>query len=54
MAGGAKGFKITQPEEFLRSPKKALEISGPVLIEIPIDYRDNRARYENIHLDIFH
>jgi hypothetical protein len=31
-----------------------MEISGPVLIEIPADYSDNRALYQNIHIDILH
>jgi acetolactate synthase-1/2/3 large subunit len=36
-AFGAKGFRIEKPEEIPTTVKKALEINGPVLLEVIID-----------------
>ena len=38
---GAKGFLVKSPEELEVVMKKALSIAGPVIVDIPIDYRDN-------------
>ncbi|PCR99228.1 acetolactate synthase AlsS [Lactococcus fujiensis] len=38
---GAKGYRATSTEEFLEIIKNIPETSGPVLIDIPIDYSDN-------------
>ncbi len=38
---GAKGYAVRQADELIPTLKEALEINGPVLIDIPIDYRDN-------------
>ncbi len=40
-AFGARGFMIETPEEIAPSLRKALEIEGPVLMGMPVDYRDN-------------
>ena len=53
-AFGAKGFKIAHPDEFLPTLRKAMEISGPVLIEIPVDYSHNSELYKNVLIDILH
>src|SRR5580658_10128654 len=38
---GAKGMMIGRPEELATSLKLALEMAGPVVVGIPVDYRDN-------------
>jgi acetolactate synthase-1/2/3 large subunit len=38
---GATGLKVRCPEELLPTLKSAKTISGPVIIEIPVDYKDN-------------
>lgn len=38
---GAKGFLVKSPAELEVVMKKALSIAGPVIVDIPIDYRDN-------------
>jgi acetolactate synthase-1/2/3 large subunit len=43
---GAKGFKVDHPDELTPLLKKAQAIQGPVLLEIPIDYSDNRSLFE--------
>jgi acetolactate synthase-1/2/3 large subunit len=43
---GAKGFRIDRPEAILPTLKKAMNASGPVLIDVPIDYSDNRSLCE--------
>jgi acetolactate synthase-1/2/3 large subunit len=40
---GAKGFRIDRPEAILPTLKKAMNLNGPVLIDVPIDYSDNRS-----------
>ncbi|RIO54640.1 acetolactate synthase AlsS [Staphylococcus hominis] len=38
---GAKGIRVTSPEEFEAAIKKGYETEGPVLIDIPVNYKDN-------------
>ena len=38
---GAKGLRVTSAEQLLPVIREALASEGPVLVEIPIDYRDN-------------
>ena len=40
---GARGFAIKQAEDFAPTLRKAMAISGPVLIDVPVDYSHNRA-----------
>lgn len=42
-AFGAYGLKINSPDEIATTLKAALEMQGPVLIAVPVDYRDNRS-----------
>jgi acetolactate synthase-1/2/3 large subunit len=46
---GAKGMMIRQPEEIATTLKRALEIAGPVVVGIPVDYRDNHRLMEMVH-----
>jgi len=48
-AHGAVGFNIKDPDEIGPTLRKALEIPGPVLVDIPVDYRDNISLGEAMH-----
>lgn len=40
-AFGAAGFEVTSSEDLADIMQKALSTPGPVLVNIPIDYKDN-------------
>ena len=48
----AKAFRVNHSDEFIPILKKALNLEGPVIVEVPIDYSDNaelfKAGQENI------
>jgi acetolactate synthase I/II/III large subunit len=46
---GAKGFVLDDPDDFSEMFKEAESISGPVLINVPIDYSDNPGLFELLH-----
>jgi acetolactate synthase I/II/III large subunit len=48
-AFGAKGFRIETPDQILATLKKALAMQGPVLVGLPVDYRDNHRLMEIVH-----
>jgi acetolactate synthase-1/2/3 large subunit len=48
-AFGAKGLTIETPNEIAPTLKRALEMEGPVVIGIPVDYRDNHRLMEIVH-----
>jgi len=48
-AFGAAGFMVDAPDQIGPTLKKAFEISGPVLIGIRVDYRDNHKLFERVH-----
>jgi acetolactate synthase I/II/III large subunit len=48
-AFGAKGLKIERPDQVAPTLKKALAIEGPVVVGIPVDYRDNHHLMEMVH-----
>jgi acetolactate synthase-1/2/3 large subunit len=48
-AFGAKGLRIETPNEIAPTLKRALEMEGPVVIGIPVDYRDNHRLMEIVH-----
>jgi hypothetical protein len=50
-AFGAKGLKIERPEEISSTLKKVLAMPGPVIVGVPVDYRDNHRLMENVHPD---
>jgi acetolactate synthase I/II/III large subunit len=50
-AFGAKGLRIERPEDISSTLKKALEIPGPVIVGVPVDYRDNHRLMENVRPD---
>ena len=49
---GAGGLKIDQPDEIAPTLKKALAIEGPVVVAIPVDYRDNHRLMEFLRPDV--
>jgi acetolactate synthase-1/2/3 large subunit len=51
-AFGATGFAIHTPDEFAPTLRKAMETPGPVLIDIPVDYRHNRELGRQLHPDV--
>lgn len=51
-AFGATGFRINHPDEFLPTLRRAMEIPGPVLIDIPVDYSHNTALGQAMHADV--
>lgn len=52
-AFGAKGLRIDTPDEISSTLKKALATQGPVLVGVPVDYRDNHKLMEIVHPDAF-
>lgn len=51
-AFGATGFRIIHADEFLPTLRRAMEIPGPVLIDIPVDYSHNTALGQGMHADV--
>jgi acetolactate synthase-1/2/3 large subunit len=51
-AFGATGFRIESPDQFVPTLRKAMEIPGPVLIDIPVEYSHNielgQAMHDNV------
>jgi acetolactate synthase-1/2/3 large subunit len=48
-ACGAHGMMIQRPEEITPTLRKALEMEGPVVIGVPVDYSDNHKLMEILH-----
>lgn len=48
-AFGARGLMIQTPDQIAPTLKKAFEMQGPVLIGVPVDYRDNYKLMEMVH-----
>jgi acetolactate synthase-1/2/3 large subunit len=42
-------LKIERPDEISSTLKKALAMPGPVLVGVPVDYRDNHRLMEIVH-----
>lgn len=51
-AFGAHGMHIQTPDEIAPTLKKALALQGPVVIGIPVDYRDNPKLMTGLHPDV--
>jgi len=48
-AFGASGLKIDTPDQIAPTLKRALAMQGPVVVGIPVDYRDNHKLMEIVH-----
>jgi len=46
---GARGFVIDSPDQIAPTLKRALAMQGPVVVGIPVDYRDNHRLMEMVH-----
>ncbi|MEG3017327.1 acetolactate synthase AlsS [Carnobacterium sp.] len=53
-AFGAKGLRVTKPSELEKVLKEAFAIKGPVIVDIPIDYKDNQELGKTILPDQFY
>jgi acetolactate synthase I/II/III large subunit len=53
-AFGAKGYRIGHPDELAPTLRKAMEMPGPVLIDVPVDYRDNPGLMGGLHPGVIH
>jgi len=51
-AFGAHGLKIERAEQIAPTLKKALALQGPVVVGIPVDYRDNHELMEMVHPNV--
>jgi acetolactate synthase-1/2/3 large subunit len=51
-AFGAKGLRIDTPSEIAPTLQSALAMDGPVVIGIPVDYRDNHLLMEIVHPNV--
>ncbi|HWA79078.1 MAG TPA: acetolactate synthase AlsS [Acetobacteraceae bacterium] len=51
---GATGFMIHEPDEIGPVMTRAFETPGPVIVGVPVDYRDNHALFELVHRDAIH
>jgi acetolactate synthase I/II/III large subunit len=52
-AFGAQGLRIERPEQIAPTLKRALAMQGPVVVGIPVDYRDNHRLMEIVHPNVF-
>jgi thiamine pyrophosphate-dependent acetolactate synthase large subunit-like protein len=46
---GAIGLRSATADQLEATMKRALELSGPVVVDVPIDYRDNVALGDMLH-----
>ena len=52
-AFGARGVQIENPDQIAPSLKKALATSGPVIVGIPVDYRENFRLAQDLQPNAF-
>ena len=50
-AFGAAGFAIRTPDEIAPVLKAAMDVQGPAIIGVPVDYRDNRKLFKSVDQD---
>ncbi|WP_158790827.1 acetolactate synthase AlsS [Granulicella sp. L60] len=53
-AFGARGFMIHSPDQISSVLKQAFDASGPVLIGVHVDYRDNHRLFEQVNERAMH
>ena len=51
-AFGAKGLSIETPDQVAPTLKGAVAMQGPVVVGIPVDYRDNHRLMEMVHPNV--
>jgi len=53
-AFGARGLRVGDSEELAPTLKTALDTPGPVIVEIPVDYAENRHLLDQMHPGVIH
>jgi acetolactate synthase-1/2/3 large subunit len=53
-AFGAHGLRVGDSEELAPALKTALDTPGPVIVEIPVDYTENRHLLDQMHPGVIH
>ena len=51
---GARGFHVSSADEVAPTLARAMAMDGPVLIGVPVDYRDNQTLMAALHPDVIH
>ena len=51
---GAHGFQIGSADEIGPVLRKAMAMAGPVLVGVPVDYRDNQGLMAGLHAEVVH
>lgn len=51
---GARGFHIDSPDRIAPVLREAMAASGPVLVGVPVDYRDNASLLAALHPSVLH
>jgi acetolactate synthase-1/2/3 large subunit len=51
---GAQGLMIDGPDQIAPVLRRAMAMDGPVLVGVPVDYRDNPGLMGALHADVIH
>lgn len=51
-AFGALGFKIEEPDQIAPILRRAMDLTGPVIVEIPVDYSYNHTLFEQVRREV--
>ncbi len=51
---GATGFRIDTPDQLAPTLRNAMNVAGPVIVEIPVDYSDNHRLFEQVRPGVVH
>lgn len=51
---GARGLGIQTPDQVMPTLRKAMDMTGPVVVGVPVDYRDNPALIAAMHAEVIH
>ena len=51
---GAQGLRIEGPDQVAPVLRQAMDMPGPVIVGVPVDYRDNPGLMAALHEDVLH
>lgn len=51
---GAHGLEIETPDQVMPTLRKAMAMAGPVVVGVPVDYRDNAGLIAAMHAGVIH
>ncbi|HKG40483.1 MAG TPA: acetolactate synthase AlsS [Conexibacter sp.] len=51
---GARGLRIEGPDQVAPVLREAMDTAGPVIVGVPVDYRDNPGLMAALHEDVLH